>query len=87
MNLSGIILHIFMIPDTFVLPTDRNLSLAAQFETSGFQPLNDCQEKGVKNALKKNFSLIQGPPGMYDNLLWFSSILLPQIKYGLEKRL
>ena len=34
---------------------------------SGFKPLNPYQEKAVKEALSKPFTLVQGPPGKQKN--------------------
>jgi hypothetical protein len=46
-----------MISEIFPIP-DESLSLADHHKTSGFQPLNNYQEKAVRQALRRPFSLI-----------------------------
>jgi len=40
-----------------------NLSIVSEHPTCGFKPLNEYQEKAVREALVKPLTLVQGPPG------------------------
>lgn len=45
-----------------------NLSIVKRHPMSGFKPLNLYQEKAVKEALSKPFTLVQGPPGKQNQI-------------------
>ena len=44
-------------------PPATNLSIVNKYPRCGLKPLNQYQEKAVREALVKPFTLVQGPPG------------------------
>lgn len=55
----------------FVLPllddVDRNISLYIMNKSLKLPSLNNSQERAVEEALRKPFTVIQGPPGTLSN--------------------
>ncbi|XP_068760491.1 3'-5' exoribonuclease HELZ2-like isoform X4 [Montipora capricornis] len=49
--------------EKFDKPPSSSLSIVKEHPSCGLKPLNQYQEKAVRDALAKPFTLVQGPPG------------------------